>query len=152
VLAGVVSLWLPVSALAYLVADQGDLLGSTALEVLAIIAPTRLPWGVWSAGSLDLAWTIPMRALVAIAAFGALVILAAWMARNRQAMRVGLIITGTAVVAFGVVWTLWLVVGLELPPALTTAEAIRRIYLPATTSLVVGVLLIAISPVAARSR
>ncbi|MEZ5380441.1 MAG: hypothetical protein R2754_01455 [Microthrixaceae bacterium] len=152
ILAGIVSLWLPISALMYLVADQGDLLQSSGLEVLAILTPTRLPWAVWSSGSLDLGWTIPLRLLVAFAAFGALVILAAWMARNRQAMRVGLIFTGAIVTAFAIVWTLWLTVGLELPSALTTAQAIRRVYLPGSVSLIVGVLLMAVSPVAARSR
>ena len=152
ILAGLVSLWLPISALIYVVVDQGDLLGRSALEFLAIITPTRLSWGVWSSTHSQLAWTIPLRAMSLLAAFGALVILAAWMARSRQAMRVGLLATGLVVTMFGVVQLLWVAVGLDLLGGLTTGQELRQVYVPAGVSMAVGVLLVALAPAAGRTR
>lgn len=144
-------MWLPVSALVYVVLDQGELLRRSALEVIAIGTPTRLSWGVWSSTDSQLAWTIPLRALALFAGFGALVILAAWMARNRRAMQIGLIATGATVLAFGVIQLVWLTVGLDLISGLTLGQEVRQLYVPAAVSIAVGVLLAALAPVASRS-
>ncbi len=152
VTAGIVSLWLPVSALIYVVLDQGELLKRSALEVVAIVTPTRLSWGVWSSTSSPLAWTVSLRALALLAGFGALVILAAWMARNRKAMKLGLIATGATVLVFGVVQLVWLIVGLNLISGLTVGQEVRQIYVPAGVSIAVGALLAALAPVASRSK
>lgn len=145
-------MWLPVSALLYVVLDQGELVTRTALEFLAIVTPTRLSWGVWASTDSSLPWTVSLRVLAVLAAFGALVILAAWMARNRVAMRVGLVATGLMVVAFGVVQLLWLTVGLDLRSGLTTGQVVRQIYVPAGVSVIVGLLLIGLAPAASRNR
>ena len=152
VVAGVVSVWLPVSALIYVVLDQGKLLERSGLELVAIAAPTRLSWGVWSSTAAPLAWTVSLRALALLAGFGALVILAAWMARNRKAMQIGLIATGATVLTFGVVQLVWLIVGLDLITGLTVGQEIRQIYVPAGVSIAVGVLLACLAPVASRSK
>ena len=152
VVAGVVSVWLPVSALIYVVLDQGELLERSGLELVAIAAPTRLSWGVWSSTAAPLAWTVSLRALALLAGFGALVILAAWMARNRKAMQIGLIATGATVLTFGVVQLVWLIVGLDLITGLTVGQEIRQIYVPAGVSIAVGVLLACLAPVASRSK
>ena len=82
----------------------------------------------------------------------ALVILAAWMARNRKAMQIGLIATGATVLTFGVVQLVWLIVGLDLITGLTVGQEIRQIYVPAGVSIAVGVLLACLAPVASRSK
>ncbi|MEZ5372279.1 MAG: hypothetical protein R2704_06010 [Microthrixaceae bacterium] len=152
VVAGLTSLWLPISALIYVVLDQGELVSRAALELAAIVTPTRLSWGVWTSTSSSLPWTVSLRALSLLAAFGALVILAAWMARNRPAMRVGVVATGLAVVAFGVVQLLWLTVGLDLRAGLTVGQQVRQIYVPGGVSVAVGLLLIGLAPAASRTR
>lgn len=152
VVAGIVSVWLPVSALIYAVLDQGELLERSGLELVAIATPTRLSWGVWASTASPLVWTVTLRALALLAGFGALVILAAWMARNRGAMKIGLIATGATVIAFGVVQLVWLTVGLDLISGLTVGQEIRQIYVPAAASIAVGILLAGLAPVASRSK